>query len=88
MILIVGVIVFLLILIGAWMAIQEAAPGSVHAFDYFFLGGVALAFGLANYLWFISNNRDVAQIISVWATGNIAVALYFRSMFTRSSPKK
>lgn len=48
----VGGFVFLLILAGAFLAVQEAKAGSFHTFDFFFLAGIAIAFIVANYLWF------------------------------------
>ncbi|MDX2127734.1 MAG: hypothetical protein SFU91_01715 [Chloroherpetonaceae bacterium] len=86
LILSVGSFVFLLIAYGAFLAFKDAVSGSIRPFDYFFLSAVVLSFALANYLWFVANNPKIGTLVSVWVAGNIALALYFRSLFTRSTP--
>ncbi len=80
----VGGFVFLLILVGAFLAVQEAKAGSLHRFDYFFLSGIAIAFTGANYLWFFANEQEAGALVAIWVAGGVALALYFRSAFTRS----
>jgi membrane-bound ClpP family serine protease len=80
----VGSFVFLLILAGAFLAVQEAKAGSLHRFDYFFLGGIAVAFVIANYLWFFANEQEAGALVAIWVAGGVALALYFRSAFTRT----
>ncbi len=80
----IGSFVFLLILAGAFLAIQEAKPGSLHKFDYFFLAGIAIAFSVANYLWFFENEQEAGALVAIWVAGGVALALYFRSVFTRT----
>jgi membrane-bound ClpP family serine protease len=80
----VGGFVFLLILAGAFLAVQEAKAGSLHGFDFFFLAGIAIAFGVANYLWFFAREQEAGALVAIWVAGGIALALYFRSVFTRT----
>lgn len=54
--------VFLLILAGAFLAVQEAKAGSFHTVDFFFLAGIAIAFIVANYLWFFCQRTRSGRI--------------------------
>lgn len=80
----IGGFVFLLILAGAFLAVQESKAGSLHGFDYFFLAGIAIAFTVANYLWFFANEQEAGALVAIWVAGGVALALYFRSVFTRT----
>lgn len=80
----VGGFVFLLILAGAFLAVQEAKAGSFHTVDFFF---IAIAFIVANYLWFFANEQEAGALVAIWVTGGVALALYFRSAFTRTLSK-
>ncbi len=78
---------FLLILAGVFLAVQEAKAGSLQRFDLFFLAGIAIAFSVANYLWFFADEQEAGALVAIWVAGGVALALYFRSAFTRSLPR-
>ncbi len=80
----VGSFVFLLILAGAFLAVQEAKAGSLQKFDFFFLVAIAIAFTVANYLWFFADEQEAGALVAIWVAGGVALALYFRSAFTRT----
>lgn len=82
-ILIGGIVSFVLLLGGIFFAINESGEGAFYVFDYFFLAAIVLAFGLANYLWFVVGNKSLGQIIGIWVVGNVALGMYFRSVYTR-----
>lgn len=81
-----GAVSFTLLLIGIFFAVQESRADSFHIFDYFFLAAIVLTFGLANYLWFVAGSREVGKIVAIWVVGNVALGLYFRSVYTRYRP--
>jgi hypothetical protein len=81
----VGMFDFLLVLAGIYSALKDGRSKHFHVFDFFFIGATAIAFVLANYLWFIIQDEPTGTLVGVWAVGNAAIGLYFRSMFTRSN---
>lgn len=81
----VGLFDFVLVLLGVYLAMKDGGGKHFHVFDFFFVGATLIAFLLANYLWFIIRDEHTGTLVGVWAVGNAAIGLYFRSMFTRSS---
>jgi len=58
---------------------------NLHVFDFFFLGATVLAFVLANYLWFLMDDKPMGTLVGIWAVGNAALGLYFRVMFSKTA---
>lgn len=79
----IGLFDFALVLGGIYLALKNGGAKHFHVFDFFFIGATVIAFVLANYLWFIIRDEPTGTLVGVWAVGNAAIGLYFRSMFTR-----
>ncbi|ACF14776.1 hypothetical protein Ctha_2326 [Chloroherpeton thalassium ATCC 35110] len=80
----IGFVSFLFILIGIYISVRDGGKKNLHVFDFFFLGATVLAFVLANYLWFLLNDKQTGILVGIWAVGNATLGLYFRIMFSKA----